>query len=411
MSVNQIAEAPATAAAYDCAAAPGTGMPAAECTRQNQALSLSVSRDGSRRHAAIAGRQDVPELPSPENDEDDDGSGDYVRKILELSFIAQKAGISQTLDASKYFQSQLALQQEQIEKNHATAAAQRADIEKKERDQSIASWILNAIGMAVAIAAVAASGGAAAPLLGAIFGLLFTSLDLANNVTHTFFKDATMVNERGEKVPIELAIGTAIDQIMAAMVRDNLIQVEGINDTPRRPGVPFHTKESYNNLKTGLSIALTIVVMLIPIGAAWRAGSQAVKAAARIAETASEAVAGAAVTASEESSALLLRMGEKTMTIGRVVSTAGTAASALTGGVHGGMGMGLTFDRKGLADTNIDEKSLQGAVQITRARFSIEQGNIKAAMEFSTLLANAIAEFMKGSNDAMLAITSRVRTA
>jgi hypothetical protein len=415
MNMNQITEATATAAPYDSAVAPCIAQPTAEGSRPGQVL--SVSHEGSQGYAAITGRQDLPELPAPEKDEDDEGSRAYLYECLKLKFAGLKAGTSQAVGDSKYFQAQLSLQQEEIEKNHASAAARQADIEKKEKDQSITSWILSAIGMVVAIVMIAGSGGTAAPLIGAIFGLLFTSLDLANNITHTFFKDATMVNERGEKVPMDLAIGTAIDQIMAAMVRADppLIQVEGINDSPRRPGVPFYTQESYNALKTGLSIALNVIVMLIPIGAAARAGSQATKAAVKIAETASDAVSKAAVTAGEEtlkkSGTLLLSISEKTMTMGRAASTAGTGASAITGGVHGGMGIDLADTRKALADTEIEGKSLQGDVQITRTRFNVEQSNMKAAMDFTTLMANAIAEFMKGSNDPMLGIAARIRTA
>jgi hypothetical protein len=75
------------------------------------------------------------------------------------------------------------------------------------------------------------------------------------------------------------------------------------------------------------------------------------------------------------------------------------------------MGIDLADTRKALADTEIEGKSLQGDVQITRTRFNVEQSNMKAAMDFTTLMANAIAEFMKGSNDPMLGIAARIRTA
>jgi len=294
---------------------------------------------------------------------------------------------------------QLDIQQKKFLEKQKAEAAQRAEIEKKQEIQRIFKWIMSAVSILVSVVVGLGSFGTGAAAVALAFvGVLSAGLDLSNNICH-LFKDATMLDENGNKKQLDLSLGGLVDQIMAAMVRADIILVEGINDTHPPKGLVKEplTQKQYDTAKTAASITLNVAFIVATIaGGIFAAGKKVadgamgtINAAIKAPDAGQETLAVA--------SAVAERLRPLVETNLRLAGTAGTGVVAL-GGIGSGVLSGvLTGDRNDLMDASIARHDL-----------SLNQEIINNTMAFHTKMANIIATLVTEYYDQLLRIPPRV---
>jgi hypothetical protein len=320
-----------------------------------------------------------------------------IALLKELQRTNSSADLSFALTNAQNIASELDARNANDVANKSTLRAQQADENKKAEERKIGSWIGGIAGLVAAFAGIAMailfSGGVAAlpgiVAAGLAIGAFMAVLNVANLIVQS--AGAKRQNVFGESVPVDLSISGLVEAEWEKKVALGEIKVIGVNATSDTPGAI--SREQYEKDKGTAILVVNVIVgcaMLIlavfSIGSAINAG----RAAAQTASTVGEQVGQTAEAATQ-----VAQNAGKAQMMASVVAAGASAVTAAGSGFNAYLSISLGLSRNEKANTLINEKIIEAAIQALQQRFDQSQQSFQNAMNFQETLRTRIADVME----------------